>query len=774
MKFPTITLVLQPINVEDAMQPCGMRKEITKETGLQIQHSHYAVNKNYHRIGSLLPKDGTQPRDWCHSHTSVNVELRLISKRTNSRQYNAPTVAEVSALKYKPFMRYLVDHTHPNEDKDIDGREINQDTISVSDFVYVIKFQKLGLPHAHNLLWLEEHCKCKTPGDIDDIISAELPSPMDDPAGYKAVTDYILHGPCGKDASYAAYNVEGKCLKHFSKAFCVKTIFDQDGYPIYHQRDNKVSDKKALLKREVINVTMFTDWFDLNERHPPARTLTYAEILQHYVWHEQSKIWKPRKQRKCISRIYSTPASGDRYFLRMLLNVVKGPRTFEELLTVKRRLNPEQRVIYEEVVESVHNKKRLVLLCLWARWHRKDLLIQDYHFKAKIRTEDCTCHYFFRIASLLLPARRTIHTRFVILLELLENSTCGIKQNTHLAELMQEVELIIWDEAPMTQKYAFEALDKTLRDILGYPTPENRKKKSLACINRSKLWKHCKVFTLTRSMRVNEYYANGEIDTRKQDFNQWVLAVGDGKLPAKIKDGEDEPTWIEIPETFLINSSNSPIEQIVAETYPNFIERQRDDAYLRERAILTPRNDDVDAINAYMFDKLEGESVTYNSADEESPHPYALSLKKELPIMLLRNVNPSQGLSNGTRLIITELGEFVLKAKILTGSNVGDTVVIHRIILTSTQSKWPFVLKQRQYPVRPCYAMTINKSQGQSLNYVSLYLPNPLFSHGKLYVALSRVTNPDGLKILMKEDEDKELKHCTRNIVYKEAFNCLT
>nr|GEY54431.1 hypothetical protein [Tanacetum cinerariifolium] len=117
-------------------------------------------------------------------------------------------------------------------------------------------------------------------------------------------------------------------------------------------------------------------------------------------------------------------------------------------------------------------------------------------------------------------------------------------------------------------------------------------------------------------MRVNEYYANGEIDTQKQDFNQWVLALGDGKLPAKIKDGVDEPTWIEIPKKFLINSSNSPIEQIFKETYPNFIERKRDDAYLRERAILTPRNNDANVINAYMFDKLVGESVIYNSADE--------------------------------------------------------------------------------------------------------------------------------------------------------------
>ncbi|GJR10739.1 hypothetical protein Tco_0793391 [Tanacetum coccineum] len=58
---------------------------------------------------------------------------------------------------------------------------------------------------------------------------------------------------------------------------------------------------------------------------------------------------------------------------------------------------------------------------------------------------------------------------------------------------------------------------------------------------------------LTRSMRVNEYCANGEIDTSKQEFNHWVLAVGDGTLPAKIKEGEDEPTWIDILEKFQKN-----------------------------------------------------------------------------------------------------------------------------------------------------------------------------------------------------------------------------
>nr|GEU35815.1 helicase [Tanacetum cinerariifolium] len=75
--------------------------------------------------------------------------------------------------------------------------------------VYVIEFQKRGLPHSHILLWLEEHSKCRTPSEIDDIISAKLPSPTDDPASYKVVTEYMLHGPCGKDMRYAACTNDG-------------------------------------------------------------------------------------------------------------------------------------------------------------------------------------------------------------------------------------------------------------------------------------------------------------------------------------------------------------------------------------------------------------------------------------------------------------------------------------------------------------------------------------------------------------------------------------
>jgi len=137
--------------------------------------------------------------------------------------------------------------------------------------------------------------------------------------------------------------------------------------------------------------------------------------------------------------------------------------------------------------------------------------------------------------------------------------------------------------------------------------------------------------------------------------------------------------------------------------------------------------------------------------------------------MLLRNLDQSEGLCNGTRLIITRLQKHVIAAKILSGNRKGNEVYIPRMSMSPSQSPWPFKLIRRQFPIMLSYAMTINKSQGQSLCSVGLYLPKPVFSHGQLYVAVSRVQSKSGLKILI-HDFDKKPLSSTTNVVFKEVF----
>lgn len=117
--------------------------------------------------------------------------------------------------------------------------------------------------------------------------------------------------------------------------------------------------------------------------------------------------------------------------------------------------------------------------------------------------------------------------------------------------------------------------------------------------------------------------------------------------------------------------------------------------------------------------------------------------------MLLRNIDQQRGLCNGTCLVITRLADHVIEAKIITGTHAGKITYLPRMQLMPSDKRVPFKFNRRQFPIAVCFVMTINKSQGQSLAEVGLYLRKPVFTHGQLYVAISRVTTKKGLKVLI-------------------------
>ncbi|XP_020992038.1 uncharacterized protein LOC110278169 [Arachis duranensis] len=93
---------------------------------------------------------------------------------------------------------------------------------------------------------------------------------------------------------------------------------------------------------------------------------------------------------------------------------------------------------------------------------------------------------------------------------------------------------------------------------------------------------------------------------------------------------------------------------------------------------------------------------------------HKLTLKPGVTVMLLRNICQTSGLCNGTRLIVNELGSNVIGATVVTDRNIQDKVYIPRMNLIPSDSELPFKFQRRQFSLTVCFAMTINKSQGQS------------------------------------------------------------
>ena len=103
---------------------------------------------------------------------------------------------------------------------------------------------------------------------------------------------------------------------------------------------------------------------------------------------------------------------------------------------------------------------------------------------------------------------------------------------------------------------------------------------------------------------------------------------------------------------------------------------------------------------------------------------HKLQFKANCLIMLLRNLNPSIGLCNGTRMVCKKFDKNVIYAEITTEQHAGEKVLLPRISLKPTKDKdYPFKFTRKQFPIQLCFVMTVNKAQGQTLSHVRVYLP---------------------------------------------------
>ncbi|PIA34361.1 hypothetical protein AQUCO_03800159v1 [Aquilegia coerulea] len=416
------------------------------------------------------------------------------------------------------------------------------------------------------------------------------------------------------------------------------------------------------------------------------------------------------------------------------------------------RFNTEQLNAYTEITNSVRNDSGQVFFLSGPAGAGKtfiynsvaDTLRSEGHIVIMVASSG--------IASLLLTGGRTAHSTFKIPFEVLDDSVCSVTKQTIHAELFKRAKLIIWDEVPMQHRFCVEAVDRTLRDIREIKEP-----------------------------------FGGVTVVLGGDFKQTLHVITKGTRQEII--GTNLKEDVELPSE--IKKCKSTMD-LLFKVYPNLnVEEVATETYLQERSILSARNGDVATLNELAINHFPGELHEYLAADKAieddqpienrgnsisneniqaldppSLPPFKLQLKVGCPIMLLRNFQPRDGLCNGTRLMVVQFATRVIEAKILNGSHAGNYVFIPRITLQPSVSETPFQMARRQFPVRLAFAMTINKSQGQSVKYVGIDLRNHVFSHGQLYVALSRCTSSNRISVLLgNEDDDK-----TTNVVYPEVL----
>ncbi|CAD6907564.1 unnamed protein product [Tilletia laevis] len=478
----------------------------------------------------------------------------------------------------------------------------------------------------------------------------------------------------------------------------------------------------------------------------------------------------------------------------------------QSALSVQRyeQMNEDQRSVFSVVTAAVNLNEPALFFLQGSGGCGKTFVMNAIMAHVRGRNQIAIAVASSGIASLMLEGGRTAHFRFKLPLSMDNASSCSIKAQSEYAHLFRRTALIVWDEAPMQSRYAFEAVDRMLQDVrkdnrpFGGCTvlfsgdwkqtlPVQRKASEAQiisiCLHKSYLWTPTTQLQLNINVRLLQSTATDQ--AAQQAYADWILSVGTGQISTD--DGRLEV----LPHLRMYAENIEPLCDFVYNDFRTSNETRAQ--YFRRRAILHSRNADVDTTNAYVLESLPGQPYHFYAADRaldiggEQDHaftpeylaslkpsgmpPFKLSLKLEAVVMLIRNLDPSIGLCNGTRLIITGLLRNIIRATIISGStnHVGRMVMIPRITHKTIEGMFPFTLERRQFPLRFCFAITINKSQGQSLGRIGIDVRTPCFSHGQLYVALSRATDASQVRVLLPQTNTH-----TDNVVCSAAFPLAT
>uniref|UniRef100_A0A453QHP2 ATP-dependent DNA helicase n=1 Tax=Aegilops tauschii subsp. strangulata TaxID=200361 RepID=A0A453QHP2_AEGTS len=587
--------------------------------------------------------------------------------------------------------------------------------------------------------------------------------------------------------------------------------------PNMHMVSYHVKEKiKNIIDRDGTKKSMLTTYFEANNLHVKARGILYRDFPEYYTRQRRGKFWQERKRAALsqVGRIISAhPAEGERYYLRVLLNHVTGATSYEGLRTIDGQVMPtfreaaEKRGLIEadntlddamteaELFQVSSSLRRLFTTILVFCMPNDVHSLWNNHLKAMSEDYNINCKCKHTVEQMVLKNISDILHSMGKDIESFPLPKID-KQNGTTNDVPKE----IIEETSIEVDPEDASLHKNLNN-------EQRKA-------------YDKILATVDCQRGGLFFVDGPGGTGNTFLYRALLATirGQGKIavatatsgvaasimpggrtahprfkiPLRIDDGDICGFTKQSGTAKLLQAASLIIWDEASMT-----KRQTVEALDKSMRDIMDKPDlpfggktvvfggDFRQVlpivrkgtRAQIVDASLREEMVYHSFDsvEDDPHnyyppkflntltpnglpPHMLKLKINCPIILLRNIDPANGLCNGTRLLVRGFQKNAIDAEIVVGQHSGMRVFLPRIPLCpSDDDMFPFSFKRKQFSIRLSFAMTINKSQGQTIANVGIYLPEPVFSHGQLYVALSRATTTANIKVLTgTHDENKE------------------
>jgi ATP-dependent DNA helicase PIF1 len=328
----------------------------------------------------------------------------------------------------------------------------------------------------------------------------------------------------------------------------------------------------------------------------------------------------------------------------------------------------------------------------------------------------------------------------------------------------------------MVHQHVADCVDRSLKDIMGDGRPFGGKvvvfmgdfKQLLPVVRRGRgqdhtmqrcaWWRQVEVLTFTVNWRAVQYPI----------FSAFLENVGNGRMD-----------FVDVPQDRVVGDYKSMIDAVYGTTFDC------------RNQILALTLETCAVVNQLCIEKLVGpvhECPAADSYDDcsdpdsfppdyiESLHvngapPFMLRLKIGAKFMCIRNISMQRGVVNGTMMQVVAIGRRYVQVKILTGNSAGSIELLLQQVFTITPeaSGLPFTIKRKQYPILPAYCLSVHKAQGQTIQTCGLIFESDPFTHGQLYVALSRVCSWQSLYIMMHQGQAS-----IHNVVLKHLLPSVT